>query len=63
MWQLPTYLLQALKCYLEKYNGHFGQILAIKPTGWTHNQRTPSLENITPQVSKDNVTIYGMFYV
>nr|CAB3263146.1 uncharacterized protein LOC104265655 [Phallusia mammillata] len=40
--------VQSLLKHLKKFQKRFVQILAIKPTGWTHSKTTSTLEDIEP---------------
>ncbi|XP_014787431.1 uncharacterized protein LOC106881526 isoform X2 [Octopus bimaculoides] len=47
--------------HLKRYE-NFNQILALKPTGWTHNKNRTSLFDIKPSLKTDTITIYGIPY-
>ncbi|XP_036355073.1 DNA cross-link repair 1A protein isoform X2 [Octopus sinensis] len=47
--------------HLKRY-AKFNQILALKPTGWTHSKNRTSLFDIKPSLKTDKITIYGIPY-
>ena len=51
---------QGLQNHLKKCGGKYNQILAFRPTGWTHSNKLTSLADIIPQ-TKGNISIYGIF--
>lgn len=50
---------QSLNNYLANLKPRFDQVLAFEPTGWTHSQKVPSLDNIKPKINREKVTLYG----
>uniref|UniRef100_A0A8C2MHH4 DNA cross-link repair 1A protein n=1 Tax=Cricetulus griseus TaxID=10029 RepID=A0A8C2MHH4_CRIGR len=52
---------KGLQSHLEKCDGKYDQILAFRPTGWTHSNRITSIADITPQ-KKGKISIYGIPY-
>lgn len=50
-----------LQSHLKKYNGRYEQILAFRPTGWTHSNKLTSITDVVPQ-TKGNISIYGIPY-
>ncbi|XP_077733688.1 DNA cross-link repair 1A protein [Canis aureus] len=52
---------KALQSHLKKCGGEFNQILAFRPTGWTHSNQLTNIRDIVPQI-KGNISIYGIPY-
>ncbi|XP_034348135.1 DNA cross-link repair 1A protein [Arvicanthis niloticus] len=52
---------KGLQNHLKKCGGKYDQILAFRPTGWTHSNNITSIADITPQ-TKGNISIYGIPY-
>lgn len=52
---------KGLQSHLTKCAGKYDQILAFRPTGWTHSNNISSIADITPQI-KGNISIYGIPY-
>ncbi|XP_029391057.1 DNA cross-link repair 1A protein isoform X2 [Mus pahari] len=52
---------KGLQSHLKKCGGKYNQILAFRPTGWTHSNNITSTVDITPQ-TKGNISIYGIPY-
>ncbi|XP_004374916.1 DNA cross-link repair 1A protein [Trichechus manatus latirostris] len=52
---------KGLQKHLKKYGGKYDQILAFRPTGWTHSNTLTSIADIIPQ-TKGNISIYGIPY-
>lgn len=52
---------KSLQSHLKKYGGKYDQILAFRPTGWTHSNKLTCLADVTPQ-TKGNISIYGIPY-
>ncbi|XP_052038840.1 DNA cross-link repair 1A protein isoform X2 [Apodemus sylvaticus] len=52
---------KGLQSHLKKCGGRYDQILAFRPTGWTHSNNISSIADITPQI-KGNISIYGIPY-
>uniref|UniRef100_A0A8C5XES7 DNA cross-link repair 1A protein n=1 Tax=Microcebus murinus TaxID=30608 RepID=A0A8C5XES7_MICMU len=52
---------KGLQSHLEKCGGKYDQILAFRPTGWTHSNRLTSIADVIPQ-TKGNISIYGIPY-
>lgn len=52
---------KGLQSHLKKCGGKYDQILAFRPTGWTHSNNITSIADITPQ-TKGNISIYGIPY-
>nr|XP_048279055.1 DNA cross-link repair 1A protein isoform X1 [Myodes glareolus] len=52
---------KGLQSHLKRCGGKFDQILAFRPTGWTHSNNITSIADITPQ-TKGNISIYGIPY-
>ncbi|XP_023423090.2 DNA cross-link repair 1A protein [Cavia porcellus] len=50
-----------LQSHLKKYGGKYNQILAFRPTGWTHSNKLTRIADVTPQ-TKGNISIYGIPY-
>ncbi|XP_076814496.1 uncharacterized protein LOC143460763 isoform X2 [Clavelina lepadiformis] len=51
----------SLFTYLQKFQEKYDQIIAIKPTGWTHNGNATDLKNLRP-TQTGRVTLYGVPY-
>ncbi|XP_037352001.1 DNA cross-link repair 1A protein [Talpa occidentalis] len=52
---------KGLQSHLEKCGRKYNQILAFRPTGWTHSNKFTSVSDIIPQ-TKGNISIYGIPY-
>ncbi|EFB23324.1 hypothetical protein PANDA_001409, partial [Ailuropoda melanoleuca] len=52
---------KALQSHLKKCGGKYDQVLAFRPTGWTHSNKLTSIADIIPQ-TKGNISIYGIPY-
>ncbi|XP_037659919.1 DNA cross-link repair 1A protein [Choloepus didactylus] len=52
---------KGLQSHLKKYGGKYEQILAFRPTGWTHSDKLSSVADIIPKI-KGNISIYGIPY-
>lgn len=52
---------KALQSHLKKCGGKYNQILAFRPTGWTHSNNLTCITDVIPQ-TKGNITIYGIPY-
>eukprot|EP00057_Strongylocentrotus_purpuratus_P010546 XP_011665020.1 PREDICTED: DNA cross-link repair 1A protein-like isoform X3 [Strongylocentrotus purpuratus] len=52
---------QKLKEYLSQFSSRYDNILAFKPTGWTHSDKVESPSDIKPSKSGKS-TIYGIPY-
>lgn len=52
---------KGLQNHLKKYAGKYDQILAFRPTGWTHSNDSVTLASIAPQ-TKGSISIYGIPY-
>ncbi|XP_008569249.1 PREDICTED: DNA cross-link repair 1A protein isoform X1 [Galeopterus variegatus] len=52
---------KGLQSHLRKYGGKYDQILAFRPTGWTHSNKLTSIADVIPQ-TKGNISIYGIPY-
>ncbi|XP_012303442.2 DNA cross-link repair 1A protein [Aotus nancymaae] len=52
---------KGLQSHLKKYGGKYDQILAFRPTGWTHSNKFTSIADVIPQ-TKGNISIYGIPY-
>ncbi|XP_022355155.1 DNA cross-link repair 1A protein [Enhydra lutris kenyoni] len=52
---------KALQSHLKKCGGIYDQILAFRPTGWTHSNKLTRIADIIPQ-TKGNISIYGIPY-
>ncbi|XP_024611864.1 DNA cross-link repair 1A protein isoform X2 [Neophocaena asiaeorientalis asiaeorientalis] len=52
---------KGLQNHLKKCGGKYDQILAFRPTGWTHSNKLTSMAGIIPQ-TKGNISIYGIPY-
>lgn len=52
---------KGLQNHLRKFNDKYDQILAFRPTGWTHSNKLTSIADVTPQ-TKGNISIYGIPY-
>ncbi|XP_005387865.1 PREDICTED: DNA cross-link repair 1A protein [Chinchilla lanigera] len=50
-----------LQSHLKKYGGKYDQILAFRPTGWTHSNKLTCIADVTPK-TKGNISIYGIPY-
>ncbi|KAH9496897.1 DNA cross-link repair 1A protein [Bulinus truncatus] len=51
----------ALSEHHSKYP-QFDSIIAFQPTGWTHQEKLDSLQNLKPKWSMKNITLYGVPY-
>lgn len=52
---------KGLQSHLKKYDGRYEQILAFRPTGWTHSNKLTRITDVVPQ-TKGNISIYGIPY-
>ncbi|XP_016067679.1 PREDICTED: DNA cross-link repair 1A protein [Miniopterus natalensis] len=52
---------KGLQSHLKKYHGRYEQILAFRPTGWTHSNKLTSIADVVPQ-TKGKISIYGIPY-
>lgn len=52
---------KGLQNHLKKFDGKYDQILAFRPTGWTHSNQLTSIADVIPQ-TKGNISIYGIPY-
>ncbi|EHB09740.1 DNA cross-link repair 1A protein [Heterocephalus glaber] len=52
---------KSLQSHLKKYGEKYDQILAFRPTGWTHSNKLTCIADVTPQ-TKGNISIYGIPY-
>ncbi|KFO28983.1 DNA cross-link repair 1A protein [Fukomys damarensis] len=52
---------KSLRSHLRKYAEKYDQILAFRPTGWTHSNKLTCIADVTPQ-TKGNISIYGIPY-
>nr|XP_054099305.1 DNA cross-link repair 1A protein isoform X2 [Callithrix jacchus] len=52
---------KGLQSHLKKYGGKYDQILAFRPTGWTHSNKFTRIADVIPQ-TKGNISIYGIPY-
>lgn len=52
---------KGLQNHLKKFGGKYNQILAFRPTGWTHSNKLTSIADVLPQ-TKGNISIYGIPY-
>uniref|UniRef100_A0A8C3YSV9 DNA cross-link repair 1A protein n=1 Tax=Catagonus wagneri TaxID=51154 RepID=A0A8C3YSV9_9CETA len=52
---------KGLQNHLKKCGGKYDQILAFRPTGWTHSNKLTSIADVIPQ-TKGNISIYGIPY-
>ncbi|XP_014641241.1 PREDICTED: DNA cross-link repair 1A protein isoform X2 [Ceratotherium simum simum] len=52
---------KGLQSHLKKCDGKYDQILAFRPTGWTHSNKLTSIADVVPQ-TKGNISIYGVPY-
>ncbi|XP_008828437.1 DNA cross-link repair 1A protein [Nannospalax galili] len=52
---------KGLQSHLKKCDGKYDQILAFRPTGWTHSNNITSIAEVTPQ-TKGKISIYGIPY-
>lgn len=52
---------KGLQSHLKKCGGKYDQILAFRPTGWTHSNNITSTADIIPQ-TRGNISIYGIPY-
>ncbi|XP_006831434.1 PREDICTED: DNA cross-link repair 1A protein [Chrysochloris asiatica] len=52
---------KGLQRHLKRCAGKYNQILAFRPTGWTHCNKLTSIADLIPQ-TKGNITIYGIPY-
>ncbi|XP_003787201.1 DNA cross-link repair 1A protein [Otolemur garnettii] len=50
-----------LQSHLKKCGGKYDQILAFRPTGWTHSNKLTSIADVIPK-TKGNISIYGIPY-
>lgn len=50
-----------LQSHLKKCDGRHDQILAFRPTGWTHSNKLTSIADVIPK-TKGNISIYGIPY-
>ncbi|XP_053440312.1 DNA cross-link repair 1A protein isoform X2 [Nycticebus coucang] len=52
---------KGLQSHLKKCGGKYDQILAFRPTGWTHSNKLTNIADIIPK-TKGNISIYGIPY-
>ncbi|XP_007939779.1 DNA cross-link repair 1A protein [Orycteropus afer afer] len=52
---------KGLQRHLKKCGGKYDQILAFRPTGWTHSNKLTRISDIIPE-TKGNISIYGIPY-
>lgn len=52
---------KGLQSHLKTCDGRYDQILAFRPTGWTHSNKLTSIADVIPQ-TKGNIAIYGIPY-
>nr|XP_044991508.1 DNA cross-link repair 1A protein isoform X2 [Jaculus jaculus] len=52
---------KCLQSHLKKCGGKYNQIIAFRPTGWTHSNKLTSMADVTPQ-TKGSISIYGIPY-
>ncbi|CAK6436091.1 unnamed protein product [Pipistrellus nathusii] len=52
---------KGLQSHLKKFDGRYEQILAFRPTGWTHSNKLTRITDVVPQ-TKGNISIYGIPY-
>uniref|UniRef100_A0A2K6RK71 DNA cross-link repair 1A protein n=1 Tax=Rhinopithecus roxellana TaxID=61622 RepID=A0A2K6RK71_RHIRO len=52
---------KGLQNHLKKCGGKYNQILAFRPTGWTHSNKFTRIADVIPQ-TKGNISIYGIPY-
>lgn len=52
---------KGLQNHLRRFDGKYDQILAFRPTGWTHSNKLTSITDLVPQ-TKGNISIYGIPY-
>ncbi|KAB1271306.1 DNA cross-link repair 1A protein [Camelus dromedarius] len=50
-----------LQNHLKTCGGKYNQVLAFRPTGWTHSNKLTSVADVIPQ-TKGNISIYGIPY-
>ncbi|XP_069139444.1 uncharacterized protein [Argopecten irradians] len=53
--------LTSLTEHLATMKNHT-EILAFEPTGWTHNNKITSLDQLRPKCSRNGIHIYGVPY-
>lgn len=52
---------KGLQRHLKMCDGRYDQILAFRPTGWTHSNKLTSMTDVVPQ-TKGKISIYGIPY-
>ncbi|XP_027621875.1 DNA cross-link repair 1A protein [Tupaia chinensis] len=52
---------KGLQSHLKKFGGKYDQILAFRPTGWTHSSKLSRITDVIPQ-TRGNISIYGIPY-
>uniref|UniRef100_A0A5F9D3X8 DNA cross-link repair 1A n=1 Tax=Oryctolagus cuniculus TaxID=9986 RepID=A0A5F9D3X8_RABIT len=52
---------KGLQSHLKKFGGKYDEILAFRPTGWTHSDKLTTMADVIPQ-TKGNISIYGIPY-
>nr|XP_010981522.2 DNA cross-link repair 1A protein [Camelus dromedarius]XP_031317657.1 DNA cross-link repair 1A protein [Camelus dromedarius] len=52
---------KGLQNHLKTCGGKYNQVLAFRPTGWTHSNKLTSVADVIPQ-TKGNISIYGIPY-
>ncbi|KAM5320713.1 DNA cross-link repair 1A protein isoform 1-T3 [Glossophaga mutica] len=52
---------KGLQRHLKMCDGRYDQILAFRPTGWTHSNKLTSMTDVVPQ-TKGRISIYGIPY-
>lgn len=52
---------KGLQSHLKKFSGKYDEILAFRPTGWTHSDKLTTMADVIPQ-TKGNISIYGIPY-
>ncbi|XP_004579866.2 DNA cross-link repair 1A protein [Ochotona princeps] len=52
---------KGLQSHLKKFGEKYDEILAFRPTGWTHSNKLTRITDVIPQI-KGNISIYGIPY-
>ena len=52
-------LSQGLAEHLKDQGQWYDSVLALEPTGWTHNKTFKSLSELKPKLKRDRITLYG----
>ena len=57
--EVCTLFSQGLAEHLKDQGQWYDSVLALEPTGWTHNKKFRSLSELKPKMKRDRITLYG----